>query len=95
MAPLLPSKKRKPCVSKWKLRLKPRLPPLRRSRSVLNKKPAARRRRMPSVVVRKKRDSASKRKKPSVKPRQWKSKTVFARCTTNNAVCRSRSVTSS
>lgn len=76
---LPPNRSKKPCNSKCKLRLRLR-PPQLRSKSVPSKMPAAKRRRMLSVVARKRNASASKKRKLTVTDRLRKSKSASERC---------------
>lgn len=92
----LPRTTKKPCVSRWRLKLrpKPQLQLNRKRESALSRKPAAKRRKMPSVVAKKRRDNVLKKKRLNVRGRPRRSRCVFVRCTMLSVSSRSRSATS-
>ena len=89
--------RKRPCVSRWRPKLrKSKLPPLRlkSNESKLSRKPDARRRRRPIAGAKKKKNSAFKRKRPNASVKKRRRRCRCVRCRSSRHVWRSNNVTS-
>ena len=90
--------RKRPCVSRWRPKLrKSKLPPLRlkSNASKLSRKPDARRRRRPTADAKKRKNSAFKRRRPNASVKKRLRQCRCVRCRSSRRVWRSNSATSS
>ena len=89
--------RKRPCVSRWRPKLrKSKLPPrrLRSNASKLSRKPDARRRRRPIAGAKKKKNSASRRKRPNASVKKRRKRCKCVRCSNSRQLWRSNNATS-
>ena len=88
--------RKRPCVSRWRPKLRKSKPPPRRLRSnasKLSRKPDARRRRRPIAGAKKKKNSAFKRKRPNASVKKRRRRCRCVRCRSSRHVWRSSNAT--